>query len=467
MKKVLLLNPPGDDLHQRDGYCSVISKANYYFPPLDLLVLSGWLYLRFEVVVLDAIVCKTDRKECLCQIDKIKYDAIIFLTGTSSYQEDFDFMGEVKDRNPKTLLLASGGFLLFEGRKVMEENLWLDGIILDFTNDDTVRYLSHDLQGLRNFIYRNGHTIVEKRTKVADEVKYPLPRHELFPLNEYRMPHGRFSRFTRIISSWGCPFKCTFCVYSSVKFRIRSVSDIIQEMRHISSLGIKSVYFMDPTFTADIVHARELCRRMIEDGIELSWVCETRVDRVDKDLLGLMKRAGCYTIQFGIESSNLELLQDHRKAISHEQTRKVFALCKELQIRTLGHFILGLPDDTEESIKDTIRFAIELDCDYAAFNIAAPIIGTRMREEAIASGFTSAELTQLDSSHSYPLLETNKLSRERLWQLRNYAIRRFHLRPYYLFKRTINIESFFELENLLRLGTSLLKSTLKTRVKDG
>lgn len=461
MGKILLLNPPGNDLHQRDGYCSVVSKANYYFPPQDLLILSGWLYSKFEVEVLDAIVSKIDKKRCLSQIDRKKYSTIIFLTGTSSFQEDFVFMNEVKDRNPEILLLASGGFLLFEGKKVMEENSFLDGIILDFTTDDTLRYLSRDLQRLKNFIYRKDQTVVEKRTNITEEIKYPLPRHELFPLNKYRMPHGRFSQFTRMISTWGCPYKCTFCVYSSVKFRTRNLTDIIEEIRHVLSLGIKSVYFMDPTFSANKAHAQKFCQKIMKEKLKLSWVCETRVDIVDKDFLGLMKKAGCYTIQFGVESYNSNLLNAHKKAISVEQTRKAFALCKELRIRTLGHFILGLPGDTEESIKKTIDFAIELDCDYASFNIATPIIGTRMREEAITEGFMSSERTSLDCSHNYPLLETDMLSRERLWQLRNYAIRRFHLRPYYLLKRTIHIESIFELKNLLSLGFSLLNSTLK------
>ena len=461
MDKILLLNPPGNDLHQRDGYCSVVSKANYYFPPQDLLILSGWLYSKFAVEVLDAIVSKIDKKGCLSQIEKKKYDTIIFLTGASSFREDFVFMNEVKDLNPEILLLSSGGFLLSEGKKVMEENSWLDGIILDFTTDDTLRYLSQDLQGLRNFIYRKDQTVVEKRTNLTEEMKYPLPRHELFPLKEYRMPHGKFPQFTRMIASWGCPYKCTFCIYSSVKFRTRNVTEIIEEIKHVLSLGIKSVYFMDPTFSADKTNARKLCLKIIKERLKLSWVCETRVDRVDKDFLGLMKKAGCYTIQFGVESYNSNLLNDHQKATSIEQTRKAFALCKELKIRTLGHFILGLPGDTEESIKETIDFAIELDCDYASFNIATPIIGTKMREEAITEGFISSERTSLDCSHNYPLLETNFLSRERLWQLRNYAIRRFHLRPYYLLKKILHIESIFELTNLSRLGFSLLNSTLK------
>jgi anaerobic magnesium-protoporphyrin IX monomethyl ester cyclase len=190
-------------------------------------------------------------------------------------------------------------------------------------------------------------------------------------------------------------------------------------------------------------------------------VCLSRPNVLTRDLLEMMKRAGCHTIQMGVETASDELLNHYSKGVSREQVRHAVAMCKEVGIRVLAHYILGLPGDTEENIERTIQFALEIDTAFASFNVAMPRMGTRFREDALRQKLINDDVTTLDNSISFPVYDTKELSRERLWQLRNRAIRAYHLRPHFMLKRLLGVRSFYELQSLFSEGFSLLATTLK------
>ena len=169
--------------------------------------------------------------------------------------------------------------------------------------------------------------------------------------------------------------------------------------------------------------------------IKLGWSCLSRADVVDEELLARMGLHGCHTIQFGVETANEQILRDMNKHIPHEKTIETFRLCRKLGIRTLAHFILGLPGETEASIEETIRFAIELNPDFASFNLAVPRLNTDLRERLIAEGVEFDKNSSLDVSVSYPVFETPSLSKEALWELRRKAIKTFYGRPDYILRK--------------------------------
>jgi radical SAM superfamily enzyme YgiQ (UPF0313 family) len=186
---------------------------------------------------------------------------------------------------------------------------------------------------------------------------------------------------------------------------------------------------------------------------------------LDEELLLEMKDAGCHTIQLGVESASQELLEHYTKGITVEQVKKVIGLCKRTGIRVLAHYILGLPGDTVESILATIRFAIELNTEFASFNIAMPRMGTVFRASAIQSGLITDDLATLDNSISQPVYETPELKREKLWDLRNRAIRSYHLRPSFILRRLFGVRTWYEFTTLFREGFSHLATTLQKNEK--
>jgi len=404
--KILLLNPPGDKLYLRDEYCSAISKADYYWPPIDLLVLSGILSGHYEIEVIDAIAERMDFQKCYQHISQNDYSAIIFLTGAASWKQDLPFVSRLKaSRDLK--LIGNGDILLTRAEELMGLYPAIDAVLLDFTSPDILKFLDNDFAAIKNMVFRaNGRIIDTGRDRGTKEFSYPIPRHELFPLRRYLLPHGKRFPFTIAIANFGCPFQCSFCIANTLGYKYRNIDNTLEELRYIRSLGIKEVYFEDFTFEANRKNMQELCRRMIEESMDISWVCSSRVNTLDKPLLEVMQRAGCHTIMLGVESGDEEILQRYQKGITIKQIEEAFCLCRSFSIRTLAHFIIGLPGETEETVKKTIAFAKKLDCDFASFNIAIPAFGTKLRENAIEDGYVSGTADVLDSSQAFPTIET-------------------------------------------------------------
>lgn len=462
MDKVLLLNPPGDKLYLRDYYCSHIAKGNYYWPPIDLLVLSGILSEKYEIKVLDAIASGIPASQCLQQIRNMDIDTIIFVTGSVSWKEDFTFMKRVKN-NKDVIIIASGDFLLFEGERILKEYPSLDAIILDFTTHDILTYLEAGDGGkIDNLIFRNGRRImVGDRTKQYSDFAIPLPCHQLFLLKRYRLPHIKRHPFTSVLTSFGCPYQCSFCPFERISFKLRRINNIIEEMEYLAKIGIKEIWFRDQTFAADRSQAMGLCKKMVENRFNFTWSCETRADTIDEELLSLMKKAGCHTIMIGVESALQEILDRYCKKMTLEKIRDAFSLCKRLKLATLAHYIMGLPGEDVVSQLKLIRLAKEIDSDYASFNIATPQAGTTFREEAIKNGWVHPDIDIPDGCCSYPLVETDKLSKEELRWLYRKAIREFNLRPKFILKKIIGTRNLFELKNFIREGLFLLRNTEK------
>ncbi len=459
-KRVLLLNPPGEQLYLRDQYCSSISKASYYWPPIDLIMLSGFLHERYEVRVIDAIIRRIPRARCLEEIVAWRPDVVIFLTGVTSWPADLAFVREIKERTG-ALILGSGGVLLFEGTPILEANEHLDAIILDFTaGRDVVAFIEGAGDGeteLPNLSYRrHGKVVPGRRLEAGRTFTVPVPRHELFDLSRYRLPHGRRRPLTSVMISDGCPYTCSYCVASPLRYRYRPLDNVMAEFEHLASIGVKELFFKDFTFGVRKDLALQLCEEMVRRRLDLTWIAACRVDTVDRELLQAMKRAGCHTIQFGVETADVELLKRYRKKISLDRTRQTFELCREIGIRTLAHFILGLPGETKESIRQTVDYAKALQCDYASFNVVIPQVGTDLRRLVIEKGYYRPEVKTFDSGRAYPVVETERLSRDELWEYRNRAIRSFYLDPRYIWRRVTSVRTWTELQNLVENGVALL-----------
>jgi anaerobic magnesium-protoporphyrin IX monomethyl ester cyclase len=466
-KKILLLNPPAKRITFRDYYCSFTSKADYYWPPIDLLVLSGILKNNYQVVVIDAIIEKISNKDCLERVIGEKPDVIIFLTGTASWQADFEFIASVK-KALTVLVIASGGFLLNKGSEFMRRFDFLDAVLLDFTSQDILKFVENQVCQTGDLICRrDGNIISGERDFSQKYFEIPIPQHELFRLDKYRLPTARRKPFTCVLTSYGCPFKCRFCIGGTVNYKKRTMANIIDELEYITSLGIKEIYFADFTFTAEKRHVMELCQQMIDRKMHLSWSCNVHSRTLDNEILSSMKRAGCHTVQIGVESGTEEILKKYGKATDKEVIRRAFALCKKLRIRTVGYFIIGLPGEDKNSVRNTIKFAEELNPNFASFAIATPDIGTPLWTEATEKGWFDPTIEEFDST-GYPVMETSTLTREEIWQLKNQANLEFYFRFSYIAKLLLSVRSPSNLFDIIQDGVGLIKNMFakNQRLKD-
>ena len=319
--RFLLLNPPGELTFHRDYFCTLVSKSRYYYHPVDIVYLTGRLDKQFEVSVIDAIADRLSFEECLEKVKEINPQYMFFLIAAPSYSGDVSFIREVKKNLPEVKIIGSGDVYREFRARALHDHDFLDAILLDFSTEDILTYLN-DANGqvIDNVIYRHNGAVVEGPEKHGyGKFSLPVPRWDLFHLDEYRFPFARRLPFATILSDFGCPYSCTFCPISTLGFKLREIGEVIEEMKLVKSLGIKEFHFRDQTFGVNKKRTIELCDEMIKNGISVGWSCWSRVDVVNEELLKKMKEAGCHTIIFGIETSNEEILKEYKKNIKVTQ----------------------------------------------------------------------------------------------------------------------------------------------------
>jgi anaerobic magnesium-protoporphyrin IX monomethyl ester cyclase len=252
------------------------------------------------------------------------------------------------------------------------------------------------------------------------------------PLDNYRMPLIK-GPFTFIVTSRGCPAACTFCIkHVNYQYgtRLRSPELLVEEMWKLKKLGIQNIHMYADLFTVNREQVTDLCQLMIKEEINIMWTCNSRVDYVDEEMLNLMARAGNWLISWGIESSNEQILKHARKGIQPDKAEKALLWARNSGIKNWGYFIIGLPGETEETIRETIDFSKKLPLDIALFHVAAPHPGTPFFFEVVNKGFfrSGTRWEQVDMDKE-TVLDYPGLPAERLvyWQKR--AFLEWALRP--------------------------------------
>jgi anaerobic magnesium-protoporphyrin IX monomethyl ester cyclase len=293
---------------------------------------------------------------------------------------------------------------------------------------------SVDLGGIRGLAWRKGDEIVVNlpRAFVKNLDDLPIPMHELLPLKSYRVPLIK-GPFTFIVTGRGCPAGCIYCIkHVSYQYsaRVRSPELIMKELWALKKQGINNIHMYADLFTMNREQVMDLCKRMIDEKINIKWMCNSRVDYVDEEMLSLMGKAGNFMISWGIESGNEAILKRAHKGADPAKAERALRWAKKAGIMNWGYFIIGLPGETEETIQQSIDFAKKLPLDIALFHVAAPYPGTPFFFEVAENGWfrpgTRWEQVDMDKG---TVLDYPNLTAERLlyWQKR--AFREWAFRP--------------------------------------
>jgi anaerobic magnesium-protoporphyrin IX monomethyl ester cyclase len=456
-RKILLLNPPGTLPFGRDYFCSKVMKTGYVEHPVDLLILSGILADRHDVAVLDAVAEKMSFPDCRERILSSGVDAIIFLSGCVSWEDDFTFLREIKVALPEALFIGLGD--IFYNPHVFPQQQWIDAYILDFTGEDILRYLDGSRASFRDIVCRDGEKIVKPALSAgagpSKLFEIPVPRHELFLSKRYSFPFARHLPFTTVLTDFGCGFRCPFCIYSALPFKMRTVHNVVKELEYIHSLGIRELFIKDQTFAFDHARATELCRQMMEHAWNFSWTCFVRANLVTSSLLSTMKEAGCHTVILGVESGNDYLLRKYKPGVTKEAVREAVSLCRKMRISTVATFILGLPEDDNETIRETINFARELGCDFASFNFFVPKPGTVFAQD-LPDGVS-------DQSGIACVRGNAQVSAEQLVAWRRQALKEFYFSPSYILTSLTKIDSLAQLRMMFSSAKALWDDVWKRK----
>ena len=290
----------------------------------------------------------------------------------------------------------------------------------------------------------------------------PIPRHEMLPLDEQRMPMIK-GAFTFIVTSRGCPAGCKYCIkhvtYQN-SVRLRSPELIVEELEYLDKLGIHNIHMYADLFTVNREQVVNMCKIIIDKGLKLRWTCNSRVDYVDEEMLNLMGKAGCWLISWGIESANEAILKKARKGYRKEQAARALKWAHAAGIKNWGYFIIGLPGETEQTIRETIDYAKVLPLDIALFHIAAPYPGTPFFYEVVENNWfrpgTKWEEVDMDQS---TVLDYGNLTAEQLemWQKR--ATREWSLRPGPMLTFVKGLNSWEGFKSAVDVGMQMLQFT--------
>lgn len=263
----------------------------------------------------------------------------------------------------------------------------------------------------------------------------------------------RHPKLVTVLTDYGCPYKCDFCIMSTIGYKFRSVDNVMEELNYIKSLGIKEIYFDDQTFGANRARTLELLKGM--KGMNFSWSCLSRVDVMTDEFVKAMSKAGCHTVMLGVESGSQKILDKYHKGINKDKIREAFKICRNYGVKTMGTFMIGLPGETEKDVLETIQFAKELKCDYASFNTPVARMNTPMRKEAINNNLIEKGMYEMDQSGDYGIIGSEELSPEKIRELKNKAVREFYFRPTYILQRIFGVRTFYELKSNIKSGLAI------------
>jgi anaerobic magnesium-protoporphyrin IX monomethyl ester cyclase len=303
-----------------------------------------------------------------------------------------------KSFNEQTVVILGGPHPSAVGKEVLQEQnidiavigeaeLTILGLLKTISNREP-------LDKVKGIAYRLGSEIVETSQGECitslDALVFP---HKYAPelLKDYDKYHK--SAFRGVFVSRGCPFSCFFCGSRSAlgrKLRLRSVANILQEIKSLQKFGLEWIQFMDDTFGVDREHTRQLCNSLIRECPGISWGCLTRVDLIDEQTLVMMKKAGCRHIEIGIESGNNEILKKIRKGFTIEEAFDAAKLVKKHRIKLTANFMVGFPEETEQTMNDTFA-AMKKIKSRLNYSIFTPYPGTEAFEFCQQQGLIKKE----------------------------------------------------------------------------
>lgn len=421
-----------------------------------------------EVEILDCAAQAIPIDHLLAVIQRGGYRLVVWSTATPSIKSDLALANEIKRCDPriKTGVLGTHVTSLADG--CLRDTEGLDFVVRN-EPEESIGALAETLengdsiQGLKGISYRDEDGQIfhnPPRPFIQDLDRLPLPAWHLIDLENYRLPLiGK--KFLILAPVRGCPYTCSFCTaqtYYGKKLRRRSVPKMMDEIEYIMDrFGISQFFIWADTFTANRDYVTQFCQAIMDKGLEIGWTCNSRVDTVDPSLLEAMARAGCWMISYGIESGNQAVLDQAKKKITVHQSREAVKMARRTGIKVAGHFVLGLPGETEETLKETIDFALTLDIDTAQFYCAVPFPGSSLYEEAKAQGWIEGANFE-DFRQDNAVMNLPGLSPLIVNDYRKKGFRRFYLRPS-RFLRMLNCMSISGIGETIKGGVRFIKWT--------
>lgn len=455
--RILFVNPPRYNGLPvlREDRCELVNRY-LVNPPYSLIQIASFLREKGEdVQVIDANCENLSYSEIQKRMREIKPEIVAFRFTPTTIKADMETAKIAKSLYPDALTIGICWTLKRFAEKIIKDNKDLDVYLKgEYGTYETIflKLIEAIDQGLpldmvKGISFRKGEDVIStSQYNMAENNVYepPIPAYDLLPpLSKYYISpkHSRHSPFTVMYTSMGCPYSCIFCVVRETPRRERSVESVMREITYLKNEhGLKCIFFMDETFTMNRQRTIDLCEALIKDKIDITWYAQTRVDKVDKELLELMKKAGCKSISFGIESGSQKVLDYARKNVKVEQAMEATKMVKEAGMLLHLSFIIGLPGENWETFKESVNFVKKALPTMAQFNVAVPYPGTPLYDLALSKGWIDEKLDFTQLQHQVSVMRNEEMTTEEIEKARKKAYRSLYFNPRWILSQFSNLK---------------------------
>ncbi len=456
-------------LYERYGERKV-GNVGGFLPPLGISYIASYLRQSgYKVDVIDALSSHMTEDDIIKAIKAGDPKVIGLSSLTPMFNRAVQISKKIQECFPEKLIIIGGQHASIMTRDVLSENECFD-IVVCGEGENTVLELMNSfsagnydkreflnnvdrLSKIKGIAFHKGNTIVQNPPcdHIKDLDTLPFPAWDLLPMENYIPLPNQYMRqpVVHMITTRGCPFVCSFCSCNAVfgrTIRSHSPQRVIEAIKHVKKkYGAKEIMFWDDTITVNKKWIKDVCRKMIDGKLDITWSCLSRVDTIDREMVHLMKKAGCWNLLFGFEAGTQELLDNIKKGIKLEQCKKVMKWTKEEGIEVRASFMLALPGETPEMAEETIKFAIELDPDYAQFLITTPYPGTSLHDNIEKYGTVSKDYSKY-SFWSPVFVPYGYKDRNEVARMQKRAMRKFYFRPKFIYGKFGKIRSLEDIK---------------------
>lgn len=463
-KKIYLIYPPSPVMN-REERCQQPTDDLIVIPPLAPLDLMYFASIArdvgFEPIIRDYSYPVSSYDDFTIDLKKIAPKYILVNVATPTLENDLMSLRIAKEVFGDSITtIAKGAHFSFLAKQVLQSHDFID-IAICGEGELTLKEIlqGSPLSEIKGICYRDDYEIVENQRRPFNENldDLPYPARDLIDNSLYIRPDNNKKQAVIKVSR-GCPYHCFFCLATPLNGRIvrkRSAENIIGEIREcVEKYGINNFIFWSDIFNLDKEWTRDLCRKIIESGLKITFSTNTRADSADMETIMLMKKAGCRLVSIGVESGSQYMLDKMGKKITLSQIVNTVKAFKKSGIQIYAYYVIGLPWETKETIKDTLNFAKKLNTDYVSFYTATALVGTTFYDYV-----ENSSLGELDYSHPYyfPTVRTHELSPQEVFEYHKKMVREYYLRPLYILKMLLKIRSFAQLSNYIKAGLRVLK----------
>jgi len=468
--KVLIINPPwpGKGYGTRSQNRIIKHRSDKYLQYPIFLAYSTAHLIRagHEVAYIDSVIQDYDMDRTVVEACRTAPDVIFMETTTPSIEADYANLIQLKQATGATVIVG-GPHASYFHRSVLEECPAIDVVIRHEFDTKIARVVSnlHDLRKVSGITYRDDDGINDNGDGELEQDldNVPFPNRDVVPWNWYLEAWYSRRPFMNMMTSRGCPYHCSFCLWPQIMYghrqRFRSVDNVLSEIKYlVDRYGVRELNIDDGTFTTNKARVIEFCQKLRGAGLKLIWTCNGRVDNLDDEMLSEMKQSGCKMIRLGVESGSQEVLDKIRKGLTLRQIEDGVRLVKKHGIQALGGFMFGFPYDSRESVEQTIQLAKKLSPDQVQFSISMCYPGTSLYEYAGSNNLLLAKsFKEFDMTYG-PVVKTLDMERDDLKNILARAYREFYFRPAFVWQTLGHMKDIEEIKRVFRS----LKSVIRT-----